>query len=165
MKMNTQEEDNKMMSKNSYTKFVLMLTASFIAMYITMYLNTYEIDHVYFSLTRFYMSCLGIAAMAIIMFVAMRNMYQNKKKNIAIVVISIALFVSALGLARAQAPIVGDVLWMKAMIPHHSIAILTSERAAIKDPEVKKLAEGIIEAQRKEIAEMKAMIERLQDNQ
>jgi len=141
-----------------------MLVASFVAMYITMYLNTYEIDHVYFSLTRFYMSCLGIATMAIIMFVAMRKMYQNKKKNIAIVLGSIVLFASALTLVRVQKPIVGDVLWMKAMIPHHSIAILTSERAGIKDPEVKKLAEDIIKAQKREIEEMKVMIERLQKN-
>jgi uncharacterized protein (DUF305 family) len=62
-----------------------------------------------------------------------------------------------------QAPIIGDVLWMKAMIPHHSIAILTSERAAIQDPEVKKLANEIIEAQRKEIEQMKAMIKRLEN--
>ncbi|WP_091866112.1 DUF305 domain-containing protein [Pricia antarctica] len=161
--MNSEKKNSKM-DNNNYTKFVLMLAASFIAMYITMYLNSYEIDHVYFSLTRFYMSCLGIAAMAIIMFVAMRSMYQNKKKNIGIVVGSIVLFVSALGLVRAQAPIIGDVLWMKAMIPHHSIAILTSERADIQDPEVKKLAEDIIKAQEREIMEMKAMIKRLQEN-
>ena len=92
----------------------------------------------------------------------MRKMYRNKKKNIAIVVGSIILFVTALGLVRSQKPIVGDVLWMKAMIPHHSIAILTSERADIKDPEVKQLAEDIIEAQRKEIEQMKLMIERLE---
>ena len=153
-----------MKGKNNYTKFVGMLVASFIAMYITMYLNTYAIDHVYFSLTRFYMSCLAIAAMAIIMFVAMRAMYQNKTKNIAIVLGSIALFATALSLVRVQAPIVGDVLWLRAMIPHHSIAILTSERADIQDPAVKKLANAIIEAQKKEIEEMKAMIERLEDN-
>lgn len=158
------EHSNQHPSKGNYTKFILMLAASFLAMYITMYLNTYQIDHVYFSLTRFYMSCLGIAAMAIIMFVAMRKMYQNKKKNIAIVLGSIILFTSALGLVRAQAPIIGNVLWMKAMIPHHSIAILTSKRADIKDPEVKKLAEDIIKAQEKEIAEMKAMIKRLENN-
>jgi Na+/melibiose symporter-like transporter len=139
-----------------------MLAASFIAMYITMYLNTYSIDHVYFSLTRFYMSCLGIAAMAVIMWFFMRKMYQNKKKNIAILLGSLVLFVSALGLVRAQSPIIGDILWMKAMIPHHSIAILTSERADIKDPEVRKLADDIIEAQRKEIGEMKEMIKRLE---
>jgi len=159
--MNSQEEMNK--GNNNYTKFVLMLSASFVAMYITMYLNTYAIDHVYFSLTRFYMSCLGIAAMAIIMFIFMRKMYQNKKKNIAIVLGSIVLFVAALGLVRAQSPIIGDILWMKAMIPHHSIAILTSERADIKDPEVKKLAGEIIDAQKREIEEMKVMIKRLQD--
>lgn len=93
----------------------------------------------------------------------MRKMYRNKKKNVSIVVGSILLFVTALGLVRAQKPIVGDVLWMKAMIPHHSIAILTSERADIKDPEVKQLAEDIIKAQRREIEEMKKMIERLQN--
>ena len=157
------ENSNEHKKKNQYTKFVGMLAASFVAMYITMYLNTYEWDHVWFSLTRFYMVCLGIAAMAIIMFVAMRGMYQNKKKNIAIVLGSIVLFVGALGLVRDQKSTVGDVLWMKAMIPHHSIAILTSERADIQDPEVKKLAEEIIEAQRKEIEEMKQMIERLEN--
>lgn len=160
--MDSENNEDQMKGKNNYTKFVGMLAASFIAMYITMYLNTYAIDHVYFSLTRFYMSCLGIAAMAIIMFVAMRNMYQNKKKNLAIVLGSIVLFVGALGLVRDQKSTVGDVLWMKAMIPHHSIAILTSERADIQDPEVKQLAEDIIEAQRKEIAEMKEMIKRLE---
>ncbi|WP_417364081.1 DUF305 domain-containing protein [Galbibacter sp.] len=157
------ENSNGHKKKNQYTKFVGMLAASFVAMYITMYLNTYEWDHVWFSLTRFYMVCLGIAAMAIIMFVAMRGMYQNKKKNTAIVLGSIVLFVGALGLVRDQKSTVGDVLWMKAMIPHHSIAILTSERADIKDPEVKKLAEEIIKAQRKEIEEMKQMIDRLQN--
>ena len=140
-----------------------MLGSSFIAMYITMYLNTYEFDHVWFSLTRFYMVCLGIATMAVIMLLFMLNMYQDKKKNIAILAGSVILFLGALGLVRDQKSTVGDVLWMKAMIPHHSIAILTSERADIEDPEVKKLAEEIIKAQRKEIAEMKAMIERLEN--
>lgn len=149
-------------SSNNYTKFILMLSASFLAMYITMYLNTYEIDHVYFSLTRFYMTCLGIACMAVIMWFFMRKMYQNKRKNIAILLGSFILFVGALGLVRAQAPIIGDVLYMRAMIPHHSIAILTSERADIKDPEVRKLADDIIEAQKKEIAEMKKYIQRLE---
>lgn len=140
-----------------------MLGLSFVAMYITMYLNTYEIDHVYFSLTRFYMTCLGIAAMAVIMLSLMLKMYKDKKKNIGIFVGSLILFVGALVLVRTQKPIIGDLLYMKAMIPHHSIAILTSKRAAIKDPEVRKLADGIIKAQVKEIAEMKKYIERLEN--
>lgn len=148
---------------NHYSTFFIMLACSFAAMYITMYLNTYAIDHVYFSLTRFYMTCLGISAMAVIMWFFMRKMYQDKKKNIAILAGSLILFVSALALVRTQAPIVGDVLWMKAMIPHHSIAILTSERADIQDPEVKQLANDIIKAQREEIEEMKTMIKRLEN--
>lgn len=159
--MENSHQDSK---KNNYSKFIGMLAASFVAMYITMYLNTYELDHVYFSLTRFYMTCLGISAMAVIMFIAMRKMYQDKKKNIAIILCSIVLFGGALTLVRMQAPIIGDVLWMKAMIPHHSIAILTSKRADIKDPEVKKLADDIIKAQEKEILEMKAMIKRWENN-
>ena len=154
------EHSNHNGSKGNYKSFFLMLGLSFIAMYITMYLNTYAIDHVYFSMTRFYMVCLGISTMAVIMLLFMLKMYKNKKKNIAILIGSLVLFVSALGLVRAQAPIVGDVLWLKGMIPHHSIAILTSERADIKDPEVKKLADDIIKAQRKEIADMKVMIKR-----
>lgn len=150
-------------NNNNYKTFFLMLACSFVAMYITMYLNTYAIDHVYFSLTRFYMTCLGISTMAVIMWFFMRNMYKNKKKNIAILAGSFMLFVAALSLVRVQKPIIGDILWMKAMIPHHSIAILTSERADIKDPEVKQLAEDIIEAQRKEIEDMKTMIKRLEN--
>jgi FtsH-binding integral membrane protein len=157
--MENHQQKNNM--KGSYTKFVLMLAFSFLAMYITMYMNTYQFDHVYFSMTRFYMACLGISAMAVIMFLFMRKMYKNRTKNIAIIAGSIVLFVSTLLLVRAQEPI-GDVLWMKAMIPHHSIAILASERADIKDSEVKKLSKEIIEAQKREISEMKAMLKRLE---
>ncbi len=161
--MNSNEHKDSNKSMSNYTKFFLMLGLSFIAMYITMYLNTYEFDHVYFSLTRFYMVCLGTSTMAVIMWFFMRNMYKNKKKNIAILIGSFVLFAGSLGLVREQKSTVGDVLWMKAMIPHHSIAILTSGRANIKDPEVKKLADDIIKAQKREIEEMKAMIKRLEN--
>ncbi|MGV9004320.1 DUF305 domain-containing protein [Flavobacterium sp.] len=150
--------------KNSmYKTFLLMLACSFVAMYITMYLNTYSIDHVYFSLNRFYMTAMGISTMAVIMLLFMLGMYKDKKKNTIIILSSFILFCSSLFLVRTQSPIIGDILWMKAMIPHHSIAILTSERADIKDPEVKKLANSIIEAQKKEIEEMKIMIKRLEN--
>lgn len=159
--MNTQTE-NHQSHKNPYPKFFLMLGASFIVMYLVMYLNTYELDHVYFSMTRFYMTCLMIASMALLMLAFMLKMYQNRKKNTAIIIGSLILFFGSLYLVRSQKTI-GDLLWMRAMIPHHSIAILTSERADIKDPEVKKLAESIIEAQKREIEEMKSMIKRLEN--
>lgn len=162
--MNSENNNNHKSGGSNYGRFFLMLGLSFLAMYITMYMNTYEFDHVYFSLTRFYMTCLGIAAMAVIMLSLMLKMYKNKK-NIAIYIGSLVLFISALGLVRAQRPIIGDILYMKAMIPHHSIAILTSKRADIKDPETKKLAEEIIEAQKREIAQMKKIIYRLKNEE
>lgn len=151
------------MKKAPYTAYVLMLACSALSMYITMYFNTYGWDHVYFSWTRLYMTLIGISAMAIIMFLFMQHMYNHKLKNIAIISGSIILLLSSTFLVRQQEPI-EDVRWMKAMIPHHSIAILTSNRATLSDPEVRKLAREIIEAQEREIAEMKAMIRRLEGN-
>ncbi|AYN69126.1 DUF305 domain-containing protein [Euzebyella marina] len=148
-------------SEKTYLKFLMMLAASFITMYVTMYLNTYKIDHVYFSMTRFYMTCMGISTMALVMFFFMKGMYKNKLLNRIIITSSLGLFAVSLFLVRKQKPI-GDLLWMKAMIPHHSIAILTSERANIQDSEVKALANDIIKAQKREIDEMKQMIERLE---
>ncbi|MGI9528007.1 MAG: DUF305 domain-containing protein [Weeksellaceae bacterium] len=149
------------MNNSKYTNFILMLICSAISMYITMYFNTYELSHVFFSWTRMYMTFIGIGGMAIIMFLFMRKMYTDKIKNIAIILGSVVLMIASTFLVRQQIPI-DDVKWMRAMIPHHSIAILTSNKAELKDPEVKKLAEEIIKAQEREIAEMKKMIERLE---
>lgn len=150
------------MNNSKYTTFILMLVCSAISMYITMYFNTYEFSHIFFSWTRMYMTLIGIGAMAIIMFLFMKKMYENKKKNIAIIVGSLLLMTLSTFLVRQQIPI-NDVKWMRAMIPHHSIAILTSKKADLNDPEVIKLSEDIIKAQEKEIAEMKRMINRLEN--
>ena len=150
------------MKLSNYTKFVLMLLCSAISMYVTMYFNTYEISHVFFSWTRLYMTLIGIGGMAIIMLLFMLNMYKDKKKNAAVIIVSLFMMATSTFLVRQQIPI-DDVRWMRAMIPHHSIAILTSKRAEITDPEVKKLADEIIKAQKKEIKEMKAMIQRLEN--
>jgi len=97
------------------------------------------------------------AAMAVVMLAFMLSMYTNRKANIAILVGSVIAFSVGLYLVRSQ-DTVGDVAWMKAMIPHHSIAIMTSTRANISDPRVRDLADEIIEAQKREIAEMEALI-------
>ena len=149
------------MSQGNYRKFLLTLAVSFVVMYVVMYLNTYELDHVYFSLTRFYMTVLMVTAMAVVMLLLMPMMYPNKTLNGIIMGASLTLFVGALIMVRSQT-FVNDTRWLKAMIPHHSIAILTSERASIQDPEVRKLADGIIATQKREIEEMKAMIKRLE---
>lgn len=148
---------------NKYVKFGLMIVTATIVMFGLMYLNTYQWDHMFFSETRAYMALLMGAVMAVIMLAFMLNMYSNRRANIAIFVASVVVFVLALWLVRSQAT-VDDVSWMRAMIPHHSIAILTSERAHITDPRVRELADGIIETQRKEIAEMKSLIQDIESS-
>lgn len=152
------------MQKNHYPKFFLMLAASFVVMYVVMYLNTYEWDHVYFSLMRFYMTCLMVLPMGLIMLGFMSMMYPKRGLNLFIAGAASMLFVVIYFLMRTQT-FVNDTRWMEAMIPHHSIAILTSERATIQDPEVRKLADGIIATQKREIGEMKQMLKRLKEQQ
>ncbi|MEO8223610.1 MAG: DUF305 domain-containing protein [Gammaproteobacteria bacterium] len=144
-----------------YARFAAMIFVSTVVMFGLMYLNTYEIDHAYFSETRAYMALVMGATMAVIMLGFMLHMLKNPGANVAILIAGVLAFSVSLWLVRSQAT-VGEVSYMKAMIPHHSIAILTSERARISDPRVRKLADGIIEAQRREIAEMKQLIEELQ---
>ena len=141
----------------SYKRFAAMIVTSTVVMYGLMYSTAYRWDHVWFSQTRFWMALFMGAAMAIVMLAFMLGMYSDRKKNIAIFAGSAVLFAAGLYLARSQQT-VSDVSWMKAMIPHHSIAILTSERARISDPRVRELADEIIRAQREEIAEMAALI-------
>ena len=123
-----------------------------------MYFNTYQLDHVYFSETRAYMALYMGAVMAIIMLAFMSNMYKKTKINLLVYGVNVVLFAVGLWGVRSQAT-VDQVDWMQAMIPHHSIAILTSSRADIEDPRVRDLADGIIEAQKREIAEMQALLE------
>lgn len=146
---------------NKYAKFFAMIGTSTVVMFALMYLNTYALDHVFFSETRAYMALVMGATMAIVMLLFMLGMYQNRALNRVILIGSIVIFAVSLWFVRSQAT-VEDVSWMKAMIPHHSIAILTSERANITDPRVRKLADGIIKAQRREIDEMKALIQELE---
>ena len=141
-----------------YWKFLLMIVVSTVIMFGMMYLNVYSIDHLFFSRTRVFMALMMGAVMAIIMLLFMWKMYENKTLNKIILGVSVLVFAGSLFMVRSQTT-VSDVAWMKAMIPHHSIAILTSKRANLKDPEVKKLANDIIEAQEKEIEQMKKLIE------
>ena len=147
----------------SYSKFAAMIAVSTVVMFGLMYLNTYALDHVWYSQTRTWMALVMGAAMAAIMLGFMWGMYRNPAVNAGIVIAAAVVFAAALYLVRSQ-DTVGDVAYMKAMIPHHSIAVLTSERANIRDPRVRKLADQIIEAQVREIAEMKQLIADLDRN-
>jgi len=148
---------------SQYLKFFLMIVTSTIIMFVLMYLNTYQLSHVYFSETRTYMALYMGATMAVVMLLFMLHMYKDKKKNLTVLIASVAVFSGSLFLVRSQAT-VDDSSWMSAMIPHHSIAILTSNRANIKDKRVQKLATNIIEAQEREIKEMQWLLKDIEQN-
>jgi peptidoglycan/LPS O-acetylase OafA/YrhL len=151
------------MKKSNYSKLYIMLALSFVLMYVIMFLNVDDPSHIYINMTRFYMTLLMVCAMAVLMVAMMPVMYANKKKNTIIITSSAVVFILAFAGVHKQAGI-GDTQYMKGMIPHHSIAIMTSQNAHIKDARVRKLADGIIKTQKKEIAEMKEMIDSLKSN-
>ena len=158
---NSMNHQSHQQGMNPYVKFTLMILTSTIVMFIMMYFNTYQLDHVYFSETRAYMALYMGAGMAVIMLAFMGNMYKKTKVNLLVYGISVVMFAVGIWGVRSQAT-VDQVDWMQAMIPHHSIAILTSSRADIEDPRVQQLADDIIKAQKREIAEMQARIEELE---
>ncbi len=157
-------ENNSQGKKSNYGLFFGMVGTSMVLMYFLTYLNSYEIfGHARFSETRLFMTLIMGSVMAVVMLGFMRRMYRNKTANIAIVAGSVVLFAAALFLVRSQRTVTG-VDYMEAMIPHHSIAILTSDRSQIVDPRVRKLADEIIIAQRREIKEMDWLIEDIREN-
>ena len=145
----------------SYIRFGAMIFISTLVMFGLMYLNTYALDHMFFSQTRAWMAVVMGATMAVIMLLFMLAMYRNARANAAILAASVVAFAAALWLVRSQET-VDDGSYLRAMIPHHSIAIMTSERAHIRDARVRELADGIIEAQVREIGQMKRLIAELE---
>jgi hypothetical protein len=146
-----------------YLRFGAMIATATIVMYVLTYTNVFALEHIRFSEERVYMVVLMGAAMAIIMLGYMRGMYEDTRVNLAIVVAALVVGVGAFLLSQSQV-LVGDGNYMRGMIPHHSIAILTSERAGIEDVRVRALADSIIDAQRREIAEMDWLIADIEAN-
>ena len=147
----------------SYRRFAAMIATSTVLMLVLMYLNTYAWDHVRWSETRVYMALLMGATMAVVMLAFMISMYRSTRTNIAIFAGAVVVFAGSLFLVRSQTT-VQDTSYMAAMIPHHSIAIMTSERSELEDYRVCQLAVEIIEAQRREIDEMDWLIDDIDDN-
>ncbi len=161
--MRRSKENDGDSERDPYRRFMAMIGTSTVVMFGLMYINTYNIDHVFWSETRFWMAFVMGAAMMVIMLLFMWSMYPNRAKNTLILGVAVLVFSVALWLVRSQTTVT-DTEYMAAMIPHHSIAIMTSERAHIRDPRVRKLAHDIILAQRREIAQMRYLIADIDEN-
>ena len=147
----------------NYWRFMAMVSTSTVIMFFLMYTNSFDADDLFWSETRFWMMFVMGGAMMIVMLLFMWGMYNDRTKNFIILGVGAITMALALWLVRSQTT-VDDTEYMAAMIPHHSIAIMTSERASLKDPRVRELAQAIIVAQRREIAEMKYLIDDIEEN-
>ncbi len=147
----------------NYWRFMAMVSTSTVIMFFLMYTNSFDADDLFWSETRFWMMFVMGGAMMIVMLLFMWGMYKDRTKNFIILGVGAITMALALWLVRSQTT-VDDTEYMAAMIPHHSIAIMTSERASLKDPRVSELAQAIIVAQRREIAEMKYLIDDIEEN-
>lgn len=147
----------------SWARFAAMIATSVVIMFFLMYQLVYSSDHVLFSLNRLVASLVAGCIMIIVMLGFMWSMYSGKQTKVAVVVVAALAGAALLAMNRSQEA-VSDVLFMKAMIPHHSIAINNARKASISDPRVRKLADGIIESQVREIAEMKLLIDDIARN-
>ena len=163
----TSADDSRAQSQSpqgSYAKFFAMIGTSMVVMFFLMYLHSYQIlDHAWFSETRLFMTFIMGAGMIFVMLSFMLDMYKNSRANTAIFIGAGLMLLASIWLVRSQVTVTG-VDYMEGMIPHHSIAILTSERAQIEDPRVRELADEIIEAQRREINEMEWLIRDIKAN-
>ncbi|GMN05522.1 DUF305 domain-containing protein [Croceitalea sp. MTPC5] len=156
--------ENNTKKPNNYLKFFAMIGTSMVTMFFLMYTHSYQIiDHFWYSETRFFMTLIMGGSMVIIMLLYMLQMYKDRNKNILILSLGVLLIAGGIWLVRSQVTVSG-VDYMEGMIPHHSIAILTSERAQIKDVRVREIADEIIKAQRREIMEMQWLINDIKKN-
>jgi hypothetical protein len=144
----------------SWGRFSTMIAISVLIMFFSMYQLIFSMDHAMFSVNRLLASLIMGCVMTIVMLGFMWSMYQGMGTKVAIVIVAAVLGVALLYINRSQT-LIGDVSFMKAMIPHHSIAINNARKASISDPRVRKLADEIIESQVREIAEMKLLIENI----
>ena len=158
------EQMKKKHERRMYLKFGAMIATSAAVMFVLMYSSVYTIEHVHYSQERLYMALTSTGAMALVMLAFMATMmYKNRTLNIVVVVAALVVGLGAFYASRTQL-FIDDEKYMKAMIPHHSIAILTSERADIDDVRVRVLADEIITAQRREIKEMEWLLEDIDEN-
>ena len=145
--------------QNHYGRLAIELTLDFVVMYLVMFTMIATLSHFRFNLNNVYMTLMMVAPMTIIMLVSMRSMFPSQRLNGLIIAGATAVFLlSFLGM-RTQAGI-GNSEFLRAMIPHHSGAIMMCEQASITDPEILALCQEITKSQKAEIAQMEAILAR-----
>lgn len=142
-----------------YMHLVVTTLVNAIIMYLVMYTMINDLSSFYNNINQIYMVLMMAAPMVIIMLLDMKSMFTDKRWNLILYTVSVALIIAGFVGMRNQVA-VGNTQFLRAMIPHHSGAILMCREAIITDPEIKKLCEKIISSQQLEIDQMTAILAR-----
>ena len=156
-------DQQKQMMGMSWARFAGMIATSTFIMFFLMYQLIYSLDHATFSVNRLIASLVMGCVMTVVMLGFMWSMYKGMRTKIAVLVVAALVGAILLSVNRSQA-LIGDISFMKSMIPHHSIAINNARKASIRDPRVRELADEIIESQVREIAEMELLLDDIARN-
>lgn len=148
------------MKENHYPKLLIMAILSFVSMYVLMYSMVNTIGNVFNNFNQFYMAGMMTAPMVVFELLLMGSMYPDKRLNVVILLVSLITLVGFFLFIRQQTAI-GDNQFLRAMIPHHSGAILMCEQSSLQDPEIQALCDSIVLSQQGEIDQMKAILQRL----
>lgn len=155
--------DQQHAMKMGWGRFAAMIAVSTGVMFFLMYQLVYSWDHAMFSVNRLVASLVMGCVMTAVMLGFMWSMYKGRGAKLAVLAAAITAGVVLLYVNRSQS-LVGDTAFMRSMIPHHSIAINNARKARITDPRVRRLADGIIQSQVKEIRQMQLLIDDIDRN-
>jgi hypothetical protein len=144
-----------------YLRLAGMVVLSFISMYVLMYSMANSFADVYNSFNQVYMAGLMTAPMVVIELWLMSSMYKDKKLNAVAILVSVGAGILFFTSIRQQT-LISDRQFLRSMIPHHSGAILMCEDASLQDQRIKDLCKEIIASQRREIDQMRALLEESQ---
>lgn len=145
--------------RGSYKALGIEMAVDFVIMYLVMYTMIATLDHFHLNINNVYMTLMMIAPMTIVMLVGMRSMFPSPPLNFVVAAVAALVFIASFAAMRTQAA-VGDVEFLRSMIPHHSGAILMCEEASLRDREIVALCDQIVKAQQEEIAQMEAILAR-----
>lgn len=146
--------------QSAYKKLAIAVSINAVIMFLAMYVMIDNITNFHININFIYMTLIMVAPMVIVMLLVMKSMFMNKRLNMILIVTSVILIILLFILIRTQSP-VGDVQFLRSMIPHHSGAVLMCEQSAISDPEIIQLCDQIVQTQKEEISQMEAILQRL----
>lgn len=142
-----------------YRSLAIQTAISGAIMYLVMFVMIDSLNSFFNNLNMLYMTMMMVAPMVVLMILGMRHMFPSRAANLILISASVVAFFGSFALIRTQTTI-GDIQFLRSMIPHHSGAVLMCREAKLTDPEITTLCQSIEQSQTREIEQMKRILSR-----